>query len=134
MSAIANKIRSWRSRYISDSSREQEKKDFSNLKFLTDEDRVLFAEAELGVDVAEFWNSDAGRYLRARLGEVALVTANKLLDVSPLDGEAIATIQTEGKAARMAVKFINDAITGGTNAENQMDNEEEESDEQAQQG
>lgn len=103
----------------------EETKRLENLKFDTDEDQFLFAEVRLGIEIAEFWNSEAGRYLRGRCQQLVSDGAAQLLVIDPSDSKKIAEIQIPAKAAQQLVTFVSEAIANGDASELEINNREE---------
>lgn len=134
MSDVGNRfkgfVRRFRSSNWTEEREREERKRMEDMNFGSDEERTLFYEARLGLDVAEFWDSDAGKYLRRRCAHDVRESLERLLAASPLNAGAIAQEQTNIKAARRLISLINDAIQGGENAELELNQREEMSNEE----
>ena len=114
---------SWR-RQIDPKILAEEQEQIENLQFENVEDKALFAEALLGVEVCEFWNSDAGKYLRMRCQMIISSNTAAMMDVDPFDSEKIVKLQTESKAARLMISMITEAIQNGDSAAKEIEERE----------
>lgn len=116
-------FRSWRNRSISDRDRLDERRALESvLEETTDADKHLFLEMHLGTEAAEFWNSDAGSYLRGACQTMIDNAIKVLAEVSPLDHVRIGQAQVDLRAARKIVHTVTAAIQAGDAAEIEIHN------------
>ena len=120
---MAGFIRSWR-KPIDPAELAEEALAIENLQFENNEDKALFHEARLGLEVCEFCNSDAGKYLRRRCQAIVGSHTTALVEVDPFDSEKIAALQIDFKAARLMISMITDAIQNGENAAREIEERE----------
>lgn len=81
----------------------------------------LFSTVEFGLDVEQFLRSDIGKYLVRKAAEERIDALADLVEVSPVDAEAVRVLQSIIKRADSFVFWLNDAILAGKNAEAQLD-------------
>jgi hypothetical protein len=114
----------WRSFRRKDWSLEQEaadQKKIEAIEFHSEDDRLLFAEASIGIAVHEFWfETEAGKYLKGRAAIEVRNAIEELVASSPSNPVAIANAQVRLRAARQLVQMVNDAINGGAAAEQEL--------------
>lgn len=122
-------FRNFRSRLWTHAAQMEEQQKIESLQFNSEEDRFLFMEARLGLEVGEFWESDAGRYLAKRCEQVIAHATAKFAAVDPMDAGAIMKLQVELRAAQMLVTMVTNAIQNGESSELQIKNNEELTDE-----
>lgn len=116
-------FRSWRSKSFTDRDRAEERRALESvLEETTDADKHLFLDMHLGTEAAEFWNSDAGSYLRGSCQTMITKALAVLSAVSPLDHVQIAQAQVDLRAARKIVQTITAAIQSGDAAEIEIHN------------
>lgn len=108
-------MRSWFSNNVNKDERQKEREAIHRLEMegADEEDVLLFAEAQLGIIVNEFWESDAGKYLRGRCKHIMSEASQQLIKENPYDTEKVALLQREARACQLLVKMVNDAITNG---------------------
>lgn len=82
-------------------------------------DKFLLAEAKLGIDAEDFLRSSVGQYLKARCEGSVRAFTSMALEATP-DEKALAQAKVEAYGARMAMRFLLEAIVNGRNAEKQM--------------
>lgn len=87
---------------------------------MTDQLEILRAEIVLGQECNAFFNTDPGRYVKARSNETVLDCIDKLKKVNPSDTKEVAKIQLELKSADNALSWLQDAINGGQSAMQQL--------------
>lgn len=91
------------------------------------DDNFLFAEAVLGRQIQEdFFNSDIGRYISGRAEIEVKKAQEKLEEVSPRDTNAIESLQFEIRVAKGAIRWLNEAIINGKNAEHILEERDHE--------
>lgn len=91
--------------------------------------QLLLAEVELGFDVKDFLRSKVGRYLLGRAVADADEAMEKLKLVDPTDSKTITALQNDIHRADSLERWLEDAVVGGKNAEAQIKQQEEGSDE-----
>jgi hypothetical protein len=121
-------LRRWRSKLFTNEKEMAEMRRLESLRFSTEEDRFLFAEAKLGIEVDDFWHSDVGKYLRMRSEQVMDGAVKALLSAAPSDQAAIAKAQVDARAMLTLNRFITDAIRNGETSELALFNNEETND------
>ena len=82
---------------------------------------VLRAEALLGKECHVFFNSDPGRYVKARANEVVMNAIELLKTIPADDKEKIEEIQVEIKSADNALTWLQEAINNGERAVQQLE-------------
>jgi hypothetical protein len=85
-----------------------------------EEIEVMRAEILLGRECAAFFNTDPGRYVKARANETVLKAIEELKTVRADDKDRIAQIQLEIKSADNALSWLQDAINNGESAMQQL--------------
>lgn len=89
--------------------------------FNSEEDRFLFAEAHLGIELENFLRTNVGRYLRGRCeGVVQEFNAWVLGSVDP-EREEFRKRHLEARAAQMVMKFISEAVVQGQHAQQALE-------------
>ena len=88
--------------------------------------RELYAEAMLGDDAAEFFQSEIGRYVLERAREQTEDASAKLQDVDPTDAKTIRDLQNDIYRAGQAIKWLNEMIIAGKEAMKQLEVSEDE--------
>jgi len=94
---------------------------------MTERERVLFAEAKLGMDVEHFLKSDVGRLLRGRAAQEIEEAKIELLECNPdtfFGRRRIKKLQNKAQLANQFMSWCAEAITGGRNAEIQLQDDE----------
>ena len=77
---------------------------------------ALYAEAMLGADVDDFFNTDMGRYVLARSKEDAEEATEQLKDIEFYKSNEIADLQMKIKKAEQAVLWLNEILIAGKEA------------------
>ena len=89
------------------------------------EKETLYAECVLGKDAEDFFKSDIGRYVLARSQE-EVDEAVKLLKVIPANEMAkIRNLQLHIAMAEGAIQWLNEQISAGVQAMQQLENIED---------
>lgn len=76
----------------------------------------LFLEVDLGEAMRAFSRTTVGQYLLRRTAEMRTDALADLVDVSPIDAEAIRAQQSVIKQADAVEIWISEAVEGGRNA------------------
>jgi len=84
-------------------------------------DEVLWAEATLGRDAAEFLASDVGRYLIGRCEQEVADAQDKLASVSPWRRNRIRQLQNEIWRAKSVREWLIEIVRAGEQAEAILD-------------
>lgn len=85
--------------------------------FDSDEDRFLFAEAQLGIELENFLRTNVGRYLVGRCqGVVGEFSGWVLGQVDP-SAEDFKRRHLQAQAAQMVIGFINEAVVQGNHSQ-----------------
>lgn len=71
----------------------------------------------LGLDARAFMGSDLGRYIQRRANDEIDAAKTALLNIDPLDTEAIRALQNHAAVAASVLNWMGDAVTNGENAE-----------------
>lgn len=79
------------------------------------------AEIILGQECEAFFNTDPGRYVKARHQETIQKAIDELKEADPYNEKEIAKIQAEIKGADNALTWLNEAIYTGRNSYQQME-------------
>ena len=90
--------------------------DYSNVHFVSDQEREYFAEAHLGEQVREFLQSPVGRYLHGRAKADIDEGKDKLADIDPRTSEGIAEwkqVKQDMANAEAFMRYLADAINHG---------------------
>jgi hypothetical protein len=88
-------------------------------KVLTETERELmqlFHIADLGDDMRRFLATAPGEFIYARAKSTILDRAYDMLEVDITDTKRLRKLQADCSAARLVLKFINEAITEGDQA------------------
>jgi hypothetical protein len=94
---------------------------------MTERERILFAEAKLGLDIEHFLKSDVGRLLRGRAAQEIEEAKEGLLECNPntfFGRRRIRKLQNRAELANMFTTWCAEAIMGGRNAEIQLQDDE----------
>ncbi|MBA5690530.1 hypothetical protein [Rugamonas apoptosis] len=86
--------------------------------------RQLYLEVDLGEAMRAFMRTTVGQYLLRRSEEMRTDALADLVDVSPIDAEAIRALQPVIKQADTLQVWISEATEGGRNAASQPENGE----------
>lgn len=122
-------FRSWRRKNWTHEQQMQEQRHIEEMRFESEEEEVLFKEAGIGLQVSEFWESEAGKYLRRRALHDMKAATDALIAISPLDHAGIANHQATARACQLLAKYVSEAINGGESAELEIENRERNRDE-----
>jgi len=98
--------------------------DYSNVHFVSDQEREYFAEAHLGETVRSFLVGPVGRYLHGRAKQTISECKDKLADLDPTVKGGIAewkTIKQDMANAESFMKWCSEAIVNGDNAASQLE-------------
>ncbi|RKX24368.1 MAG: hypothetical protein DRP45_08355 [Candidatus Zixiibacteriota bacterium] len=87
-----------------------------------EEDYSLFAEAMLGEGAETFLRTELGRYLTGCAKQEIEDCSYQLLTVAPWRKRKIAAIQAKAGTAKNFLVWINEAISAGHNAHQQLSN------------
>jgi len=74
---------------------------------------TLYAEAMLGGDTDDFFNTEIGRYVLERSKEEADEAIEELKNISFLQSDKIAELQMKIKVAEGAVRWLNELLITG---------------------
>lgn len=98
--------------------------DYSNVHFVSDQEREYFAEAHLGEQVRSFLVSATGRFLHGRAKQVITDGKDKLANLDPttqLGVEEWKVIKQDMSNAESFMKWCAEAIVNGDNAASQLE-------------
>ena len=87
---------------------------------------TIRAEILLGQECDAFFNTDPGRYVKARHGETVQKAIEDLKNADPNNVKEIAQIQAEIKGADNALTWLNEAIMTGRCAYQELQNRADE--------
>lgn len=89
-----------------------------------DEPSILFAEAALGKDAEEFFQSDLGRFILGRCQQEIDAAHAELETVWPWRKSRIRALQTKAWRARTVVGWLGDLVTAGKAASDILEQEQ----------
>jgi len=98
--------------------------DYSNVHFVSDQERQYFAEAHLGEQVRDFLVSPVGRYLHGRAKQELEEGKNLLAEIDPRTSEGIAQwkqVKQNMANAEMFIRWCAEAIGNGDMAASQLE-------------
>jgi len=81
---------------------------------------TLYAEAALGRDAEEFWATDVGRYVLARIEEEETEALDKLYRVSPFRWRRILELKADIRRVRDMKAWFSELIVTGRQAMQQL--------------
>lgn len=82
--------------------------------------RTLLAEVQVGIKAEDFLRSDVGRYLRGRARLEADEAMDRLKVHDATDEKGIRALQNAAGIADRLEQWLDEAINGGRNAEEQI--------------
>jgi hypothetical protein len=87
---------------------------------MDEDERRLYAEAVLGKQISEFWNSEVGKYViaRSKAETDEIISKIKYAPVQDVEG-----LQRRWDVAECALIWLNEAILAGKQALAQLENE-----------
>ena len=95
----------------------------SQIEFLDDRERLLFAQAQLGDQTIEWMNSPVGQYVRGCAIQEIEDLRDQLEKSNPMSlfgRRKIQRLQQDAKAARFVLQWLTEAINDGENAYQQL--------------
>lgn len=116
---MSQTYRSWRTN-ITPEDENAEARAIEGLNFETENDRVLFQDARMGVHVTDFWNSEVGFWLRKKCGDRVTSILAELTKVPPSDVDTVTDLLVELRANQGIINLIIGAISDGKNAQEAM--------------
>lgn len=85
--------------------------------FDSEEDRFLFAEAHLGIELEHFMRTNTGRYLKGRCEGVVQAFNGWVLATADPDPKEFRQRHLEARSAQMVMKFLSEAVVQGQHAQ-----------------
>lgn len=95
--------------------------DLESAGFDSEEDRILFAEAHLGIELERFLRSNVGQYFKGRCGGVVQEFNSWVLSVADPDSKEFRKRHLEARAAQLAMRFISEAVVNGEHAQKALE-------------
>ncbi len=98
--------------------------DYSQVNFVSDQEREYFAEAHLGEQVRTFLISPTGRYLHGRALQTIEKGKDDLLDLDPSTPEGLkewGKVKSDITNAECFMQWLAEAMTNGDNAATQLE-------------
>lgn len=88
--------------------------------FTSENERFLFAAAQIGIEMEEFRRSNVGQYLIGRAQEAVAAFSAYALELPEPDNTEYKRLHMKAVAAQMLVTFIGEAIADGQHAEQSL--------------
>jgi hypothetical protein len=88
-----------------------------------DDIREVQGVIAFGLDAQQFLNTSLGKYLTVRANREIQIALTGLADVEPTDADGVRKLQTEIRVAENFLKWMDEAINEGKQAERQFEAE-----------
>jgi hypothetical protein len=86
-------------------------------EFDTPEEKFLFAEAQLGIELSNFLRTNVGRYLQGRCELVINDFSGWVLESVDPSSDEFKKRHLKARSAQMLMSFISEAVANGKHAE-----------------